>query len=129
MSDDDLDQDAMAAAWGAALDDSDEVDEEALDGLDSDMAAQWAAMVGEPADEGGDDQGGSERILNQDEIDNLLGFDLDERSLNDTSGLRAIINSAMVSYERLPMLEVVYDPPPIDCMEIGDMLPRYLSIP
>jgi flagellar motor switch protein FliM len=109
MSDEDLDQDAMAAAWGAALDDTDEVDTEALDGLDSDMAAQWAAMVGEPSDEGGEDQGGSERILNQDEIDNLLGFDLDERSLNDTSGLRAIINSAMVSYERLPMLEVVYD--------------------
>lgn len=109
MADDDLDQDAMAAAWGAALDDTDEVDTEALDGLDSDMAAQWAAMVGEPSDEGGEDQGGSERILNQDEIDNLLGFDLDERSLNDTSGLRAIINSAMVSYERLPMLEVVYD--------------------
>lgn len=109
MSDNDLDQDAMAAAWGAALDDTDEIDTEALEGLDSDMAAQWAAMVGEPDDGGGNEQGSNERILNQDEIDNLLGFDLDERSLNDTSGLRAIINSAMVSYERLPMLEVIYD--------------------
>lgn len=109
MVDDDLDQDAMAAAWGAALDDSDEVDEEALEGLDSDMAAQWAAMVGEPEDTSEGENAGSERILNQDEIDSLLGFDLDEASLNDTSGLRAIINSAMVSYERLPMLEVIYD--------------------
>lgn len=109
MVDDDLDQDAMAAAWGAALDDSEEVDEEALEGLDSDMAAQWAAMVGEPEDTSEGENAGSERILNQDEIDSLLGFDLDEASLNDTSGLRAIINSAMVSYERLPMLEVIYD--------------------
>ena len=109
MSEDDLDQDAMAAAWGAALDDTDEVDEEALEGLDDEMAAQWAAMVGEPETEGEGENGGSERILNQDEIDSLLGFDLDEASLNDTSGLRAIINSAMVSYERLPMLEVIYD--------------------
>jgi len=109
MSNDDLDQDAMAAAWGAALDDTDEIDEEALEGLDNEMAAQWAAMVGEPEDGEEGDQAGSERILNQDEIDSLLGFDLDEASLNDTSGLRAIINSAMVSYERLPMLEVIYD--------------------
>lgn len=109
MSEDDLDQDAMAAAWGMALDDTDEIDPEAAEGLDSEMAAQWAAMVGEPDTGENEDKAGNERILNQDEIDSLLGFDLDERSLNDTSGLRAIINSAMVSYERLPMLEVVYD--------------------
>lgn len=109
MADDDLDQDAMAAAWGAALDDTEEADESALEGLDDEMAAQWAAMVGEVEGGEGEDSTGSERILNQDEIDSLLGFDLDEASLNDTSGLRAIINSAMVSYERLPMLEVIYD--------------------
>ena len=109
MADEDLNQDAMAAAWGAALDDSEEVDPSEIDGLDGDMAAQWAAMVGEPDDVSEGDAGGSDRILNQEEIDSLLGFDLDERSLNDSSGLRAIINSAMVSYERLPMLEIVYD--------------------
>ncbi len=109
MAGEDLDQDAMAAAWGAALDDTDEMDAGSFEGLDSEMAAQWAAMVGEPDGDGGGEKGGNERILNQDEIDSLLGFDLDERSLNDTSGLRAIINSAMVSYERLPMLEVIYD--------------------
>lgn len=109
MAEDDLDQDAMAAAWGAALDDSEEMADGALDGLDDEMAAQWAAMVGDADIETEGETSGSERILNQDEIDNLLGFDLDEASLNDTSGLRAIINSAMVSYERLPMLEVVFD--------------------
>ncbi|MDP3803600.1 flagellar motor switch protein FliM [Brevundimonas sp.] len=51
----------------------------------------------------------SERVLNQDEIDSLLGFDLGEGDDADRSGIRAIINSALVSYERLPMLEIVFD--------------------
>ena len=72
-------------------------------------ASQWQAMV----DDGGQfiqsAKGGAERILNQDEIDSLLGFSLADISLNDNSGIRAIINSAMVSYERLPMLEIVFD--------------------
>ena len=75
-----------------------------------DLAAEWEAMVG------GGSMGerfnmpvGAERILNQDEIDSLLGFDLSEDDYNERSGIRAIINSAMVSYERLPMLEIVFD--------------------
>ena len=54
-------------------------------------------------------KGGAERILNQEEIDSLLGFSLADISLSDNSGIRAIIDSAMVSYERLPMLEIVFD--------------------
>jgi flagellar motor switch protein FliM len=50
-----------------------------------------------------------ERILNQDEIDSLLGFDMSGEDEADRSGIRAIINSALVSYERLPMLEIVFD--------------------
>jgi flagellar motor switch protein FliM len=53
--------------------------------------------------------GTTERILNQDEIDSLLGFDVGENEAQDKSGIRAIINSALVSYERLPMLEIVFD--------------------
>jgi flagellar motor switch protein FliM len=52
---------------------------------------------------------GAERILNQDEIDSLLGFDVGGDQTQDKSGVRAIINSALVSYERLPMLEIVFD--------------------
>jgi len=52
---------------------------------------------------------GSERILNQDEIDSLLGFSLEEENGAKRGGIRALINSALVSYERLPMLEVVFD--------------------
>jgi flagellar motor switch protein FliM len=76
------------------------------------LAAEWEAMAG-----GGDDDpaadimagGASERVLDQDEIDSLLGFGDDDGANADNSGVRAIINSALVSYERLPMLEVVFD--------------------
>ena len=48
-----------------------------------------------------------ERVLDQDEIDSLLG--LDDGAGEARTGLEAILNSALVSYERLPMLEVVFD--------------------
>lgn len=51
------------------------------------------------------------KILNQDEIDSLLGYhneeDSEYRSMK--TGVRAILNGSMVSYERLPMLEIVFD--------------------
>ena len=50
-----------------------------------------------------------DRILNQDEIDSLLGFD-DELGIDDeNTGVMALVNSAMVNYERLPMLDIVFD--------------------
>src|SRR5450432_1053034 len=52
---------------------------------------------------------GADRVLNQEEIDSLLGFDAGPDQSQDKSGVRAIINSALVSYERLPMLEIVFD--------------------
>ena len=108
----DVDQEAMMAQWEAEL----AAEAEAATagpgagGDGGDLAAEWEAMVG------GGSMGerfnmpvGAERILNQDEIDSLLGFDLSEDDYNERSGIRAIINSAMVSYERLPMLEIVFD--------------------
>ena len=74
-----------------------------------DPTMEWATVVGEGADYGAASKAGAERILNQEEIDSLLGFSLSETHLNDNSGIRAIIDSAMVSYERLPMLEIVFD--------------------
>ena len=50
-----------------------------------------------------------DRILNQEEIDGLLGFSIDELVNGSQSGIRAIIDSAMVSYERVPMLEILFD--------------------
>ena len=58
---------------------------------------------------GADGEAPAERVLNQEEIDNLLGFGLNEEDNDEQTGVRAIINSALVSYERLPMLEIVFD--------------------
>jgi flagellar motor switch protein FliM len=55
------------------------------------------------------DEEANTRILNQDEIDSLLGFDDDGGIGGETSGVMALINSAMVNYERLPMLDIVFD--------------------
>jgi len=48
------------------------------------------------------------RILDQDEIDSLLGFGDDTGNTSKT-GIMELINSALVNYERLPMLDVVFD--------------------
>ena len=118
---DEVDQDAMAAAWEAAMgggdDDGGDAGGDAGGGGDDggdDLAAEWAAML--DSGDGGGDRGGSSgsprestRVLNQDEIDSLLGFDDDLDEGDQKSGIQAILNSALVSYERLPMLEVVFD--------------------
>jgi flagellar motor switch protein FliM len=71
------------------------------------LAAEWASMAeGDGGTEGAE---GQARVLNQNEIDSLLGVDDSESHSRDNSGIRAIIDSALVSYERLPMLEVVFD--------------------
>jgi flagellar motor switch protein FliM len=112
MSPEQVDQDAIAAEWEASLDSEDPVEAAkaaAENELTGTMAEQWAAMV----EDGGRDIGGGknsgERVLSQEEIDNLLGFSVNEVHLDENSGIRAIIDSSMVSYERLPMLEIVFD--------------------
>lgn len=68
------------------------------------LGDDWAAML--EAEQGAD---GVDRVLNQDEIDSLLGFDASVGSSVELTGVRALINSALVSYERLPMLEIAFD--------------------
>lgn len=108
---DQIDQDALAAEWGVALEAEQGGGTAAPASASSadQAAAQWAAMVDDSANFQSTNKGGAERILNQEEIDNLLGFSLADVTLNDNSGIRSIIDSAMVSYERLPMLEIVFD--------------------
>ena len=50
-----------------------------------------------------------DRILNQEEIDNLLGFSIEDQTTAGTGGVRTLVDSGTVSYERLPMLEIVFD--------------------
>jgi flagellar motor switch protein FliM len=69
-------------------------------------AAEWEKMAG------GDVQGASSgepaRVLNQDEIDVLLGFD-GGAGVDRNTGIHAILDRSMMAYEKLPMLEVVFD--------------------
>ena len=109
---DPVDQDAIAAQWEASLDSEDpaEAAEAAsANELTESMALQWAAMVEDGSRDFGSGKNSGERVLSQEEIDNLLGFTVGDVNLDDNSGIRAIIDSAMVSYERLPMLEIVFD--------------------
>jgi flagellar motor switch protein FliM len=112
---DPVDQDAIAAQWEAqmAMEDPEEAAKAAAaNELTGAMAEQWAAMVEDGSRDlsaSGSGKSGGERVLTQEEIDNLLGFSVGEVNLDDHSGIRAIIDSAMVSYERLPMLEIVFD--------------------
>lgn len=107
--DEPVDQDAIAAEWEASLG-ADGAESAAADNSENEltetMAQQWAAMV---EGVGNSPVANGERVLSQEEIDNLLGFSVGEVNLEDHSGIRAIIDSAMVSYERLPMLEIVFD--------------------
>ncbi len=86
---DEIDQDEMAAAMAAMADDD-----------DGEAGGAKEAASFRPA---------PERVLNQDEIDSLLGFEIENEQVGERTGIRAIINSALVSYERLPMLEIVFD--------------------
>ncbi|HZY50316.1 MAG TPA: flagellar motor switch protein FliM [Devosia sp.] len=72
------------------------------------LSADWAAML-ESDPTKGTAEDGTDRVLNQDEIDSLLGFDASTSSNVELTGVQALINSALVSYERLPMLEIVFD--------------------
>ena len=100
------DDEAMAAEWAAMAEGAGDDDGKSDDDK---LAAEWEAAE-EDGDTEGDDVRGdpTSRVLNQDEIDSLLGF-ADDDGNDDKSGINALINSALVSYERLPMLEVVFD--------------------
>ena len=73
---------------------------------DAALAAAWGAEV-----EGGGAHAGPDaaRVLNQAEIDSLLGFDSGPAADVELSGIQKIISSGLVTYERLPMLEIVFD--------------------
>ncbi|MCA8906824.1 MAG: flagellar motor switch protein FliM [Rhodospirillaceae bacterium] len=95
MADDPNDQDLAA--------DPTDADDQSADAAASE---EWEKML---ADEDAQSDLSSGRVLNQDEIDSLLGLDLSQEEGAESAGIMALINSAMVNYERLPMLEVVFD--------------------
>ena len=71
-----------------------------MSGSDDPQTAAWT---------GDTDDAAPARVLSQDEIDSLLGFEDGPAAEDNRSGMHRIISSGLVSYERLPMLEIVFD--------------------
>jgi flagellar motor switch protein FliM len=95
---------ALANEWGAAL-----AEQGAMPDADTGgMAAEWASMMDTPA-ETDTNEAGADRLLNQEEIDGLLGFTVPEVLSGNGTGIRAIADTGRVSHERLPMLEIISD--------------------
>ena len=69
------------------------------------IAAEWAAAM---ATEGEDSLNGNRPSpMNQSQIDSL--FDITTDTAKPVSGIETLINSRLVNYERLPMLEIIFD--------------------
>ena len=62
---------------------------------------------GDPSDSGEEPAGG--QILDREEIDSLLGADGSAGGEDEASGIERIVSAGLVAYERLPMLEIVFD--------------------
>lgn len=84
-------EDELAAAWGASVEADGAAAPDPFDDAEAPPAADAA------------------RVLNQAEIDSLLGFDNGPASDNGESGIERIISAGLIAYERLPMLEIVFD--------------------
>ncbi len=88
--------------------------EEEQSEADKAAADEWEKMLA--ADDGGGDKAADgasavaqpPRVLNQDEIDILLGFDTKDEKNNNT-GIFAILDKALSGFEKMPMIEVVFD--------------------
>lgn len=81
---------------------------------DAFLAANWAdtmrddsvVATADAADQSGSTRPG--RALSQDEVDNLLGV-TSVALKKEKSGILSLVHSKDITYERLPMLEVVFD--------------------
>jgi flagellar motor switch protein FliM len=112
----DEDQEAIGDDGESSKEDNGAESPENVESQDE-LASEWESMVGDDkadkvvTEEESNTLASREatRVLNQEEIDSLLGFDEEDDDNSDETGIQAILSSALVSYERLPMLEVVYD--------------------
>ncbi len=77
------------------------------DQSEEDLAAAWGAAV--DSEGTAPPAGDATRVLSQAEIDSLLGVEGGGAKDSGLSGIERIISSGLVQYERLPMLEIVFD--------------------
>ena len=71
------------------------------------MAAGWTTMP-DIVEEDGEQEGGTDRLMSQEEIDTMLGFSSGDDK-DGRNGIQAIVDSGSVAYERLPMLEIIFE--------------------
>ena len=100
---DEKDDDA-ASEWAAMAAEENPAEEEEMSEEERAMMASWGS-----ADGGEEESTEPARVLNQDEIDLLLGFDAAEGVKEADTGIEAILGKSHMAYEKLPMLEVVFD--------------------
>ncbi|MCP5405127.1 MAG: flagellar motor switch protein FliM [Pseudomonadaceae bacterium] len=74
---------------------------------EEELLAEWQNMASGEGDSGEVDNGVGQKILGQDEIDSLLGVNKDSGPSN--RGVKALLDQSVVNYEKLPMLERVFD--------------------
>lgn len=78
---------------------------------EEDLINEWVNMAAEEGDDAGSASRGmsefDERILDQNEIDSLLGVSGDDDGNN--SGIRQLLENTTITYERLPLLERIFD--------------------
>jgi flagellar motor switch protein FliM len=94
MADTNNTQDELADEWAKAL------DEQGADPVDVAAATKETGL---------DLDLGTGLFLDQEEVDTIFGFDPEDADQSKQNGVRAIVDSTVVSYERLPMLEIVFD--------------------
>lgn len=83
---------------------------EELNPEEGSATAAWEDSLSEgrePAKESGSDE--VAQVLSQEEIDNLLGFEGSDKKNAPKTGINALLDNSLLSYDRLPMLEVVFD--------------------
>ncbi|WP_420101790.1 flagellar motor switch protein FliM [Bosea sp. (in: a-proteobacteria)] len=71
------------------------------------MAAEWVTLP-EVQDDEPEQEGGTDRLMSQEEIDTMLGFSSGDDAAS-RNGIQAIVDSGSVAYERLPMLEIIFE--------------------
>ncbi len=73
------------------------------------MAAEWATMSDVVSEDGSEQEANIDRLMNQEEIDTMLGFSIGDDGKGGRNGIQAIVDSGSVTYERLPMLEIIFE--------------------
>lgn len=76
---------------------------------DAAALADWGALEDLQPKPAVEESGSDTRVLNQDEIDSLLGFEDAGGGDGSATGIKAILDNALMAYEKLPMVEVVFD--------------------